>query len=341
MLKQDFSPWLKEGSLLETDTGFILGQGPFVLNHFPLKGFYSNNFFLDNHSPWHQAKKLHFLNKKDFYKLLLAHKSSKQNKLKYQTRFSFIKFQTLFEQALQQIKQKKVEKLVPCLYETLTGEIQILELLKQACLNSKHQKRYLYGMWSPDKGFIGSTPELLFSYNNPSLKLHALAGTAPLYHSSLLQSQKELKEHRIVIKSITSNLANFSLKTGATQEVCFGNLKHLQTQIQGRCSRLCFNSVVKQLHPTAALGGFPKQASLEWLKLAPFIRKNSMFASPFGFFNGKDQGFCVVAIRGLEWNKKTIFLCAGVGLTEESNLQKEWQELLLKRNQINQLFQIV
>jgi menaquinone-specific isochorismate synthase len=62
----------------------------------------------------------------------------------------------------------------------------------------------------------------------------ALAGTAPLVTTenrlSLMEDQKEIHEHQLVLADIQNRLANFgSVETSPTQELILPTLKHLQT----------------------------------------------------------------------------------------------------------------
>ena len=99
-----------------------------------------------------------------------------------------------------------------------------------------------------------------------------------------------------------------------------------------------FSLFCEKLHPTAALGGYPAKKAFEWLEQEPTQKRKRFFGAPFGFFNGKDKAFCLVALRSLEWTDSETHIYSGGGLVKESNLQKEWRELFLKREQVKNLF---
>ena len=56
------------------------------------------------------------------------------------------------------------------------------------------------------------------------------------------------------------------------------------------------------------------------------------------FLMEKMKGFCLLALRGVEWDSKGFQLGSGCGLVESSILQREWKELSLKRDQIKKFF---
>jgi menaquinone-specific isochorismate synthase len=160
----------------------------------------------------------------------------------------------------------------------------------------------------------------------------ALAGTGKLDGPNLLDDKKERYEHEVVIEHIVRELGTWGkADVGQTEERAFGMLKHLYTPIQLKLTReISFMDLVVHLHPTAALGGWPRQPAVEWLERQEFHVGRKRFGAPFGYADG-DEMMCVVAIRGLQWWGKRARLSAGCGVVEGSVALREWQELELKR----------
>ena len=338
----NFESWLQAGMVLQTKAGFILGEGDVSQKAMACEGFYKNDFFLKQKSYWYKPKNICKLSSKEFFQKLQAFDYKKTPQLKLVKQISFVDFQNLFFQAQNKIKQKVFKKVVPRFFEHLQGRIQVLNLL-QNLFSNRHvsSQGYLYGCWQPQGGFLGFSPEILFSFDKTNkLQVEALAGTTQKDASSLFQNPKEVEEHNIVIASIKDALKELSWDSYSTKEICFGALKHLHTPMQARLGSLNFEDLVHRLHPTGALGGYPKKQAWDWLQKQNKHEQARFFGSPFGMFNGRNQGFCVVAIRGLAWSDKEVFLGAGFGLTKDSKLQKEWQELLLKTQQIKKMFHL-
>ena len=193
----------------------------------------------------------------------------------------------------------------------------------------KKKSGFVYGFWSKDSGILGVTPEYLFEKKGRHIKTMALAGTGRV-SDSLLKDPKEVKEHQIVVDDLSSRFQKFSIKKSLMYESIFGDLKHLRTDIEFQ-SGGCFLSLIEKFHPTSALGGYPKKEAWHWLKKynRPLDRKR--FGAPFSVYRPNGSAFCLVSIRNIQWDKKSVVLGSGCGLTAQSKLEKEWQELELKR----------
>ena len=169
----------------------------------------------------------------------------------------------------------------------------------------------------------------------------AIAGTYTSSSSSLFKDQKETKEQHFVLQGIKESLQDLvRWRKEISYERHFYELKHLCTELEGELKDFFDPSMIcDKLHPTAALGGYPTKKVFHWLSQLPSQEQRGFFGAPFGFFDGVDQFFCIVSIRGLQWDLKRIQVSSGCGVIAESSLQKEWRELFLKREQVKKLFQ--
>ena len=247
-----------------------------------------------------------------------------------------------FAQLQQKIRQGVLKKGVPVFFERIHTPFSLITFLKVLLQKTEafSHEGFLYGAWNAKGGFLGFTPEMLFSFSRNNLSLMALAGTSPYPGPSLFRDSKEVQEHQFVIQGLKDSLkSQIVWKHFCSKEKKFGSLKHLCTKMEGMLKApKDFVFLCQKLHPTAALSGFPKQAALQWLRHNPQQKMRGYFGAPFGFFDGKEEGFCLLALRGVEWDSQGFRLGSGCGLVEFSILQKEWRELLLKRNQIKQFF---
>ena len=338
--------WLQEGLILQLNKNqFVLGTPPFSFSKKPQRGFYCPGFFFQNQNPWIKPHKLFVLRKEDLTSLIATEKKTRNpsgTKEKREVLPSFVEFSRIFFQIQQKIKRGELEKAVPVFFEKIKGSLNILPLLKNIFQSESFLKNegFFYGFWNNSSRFMGFTPEFLFSMENPCLKVMALAGSAPHPGPDLFLDPKELQEHHLVVKSLREGLQDFFIeKKTSFKEKPFGNLKHLCTLLEGKLQKeLGFEGLCQKLHPTPALGGYPKEKALEFLKQDPYQKKRRFFASPFGFFDGNKKGFCVIAIRGIQWDSSGTFIGSGCGIINKSILQKEWRELSLKRGVIKKLF---
>jgi menaquinone-specific isochorismate synthase len=240
-------------------------------------------------------------------------------------------FERLHEEILARIARHEFAKVVPIVCE----ELEFAEPLRVSHLAralSVVENQYSYGFAFGGEGLAGITPELLFEVEGDRLQTMALAGTGAFDGPPLLEDRKERREHDLVIEHISSELQDWGeLTVGTTEERRFGALKHLYTPLSLRLNRApSFMELVVRLHPTAALGGWPRQPAVEWLQRQKFHVGRRRFGAPFGWSDGEHMQ-CVVAIRGLQWQDRHAWLSAGCGVVEGSQALREWRELAMKR----------
>lgn len=337
----DKRQWLKEGFVLQISKNrYFIGQGPFQKKSQACAGLYHPDFFMKNKQPWLQAKKQAFVNDEELRNFLTAETAESTKNIKNQVCItkpaSFVKFQQDYQEIKNNIKDKKIEKMVILVCEELKGKIQVNHIINKIFKKSSKYQSYIYGVWNASSGLAGLTPEILFSVKKNQFDAMALAGTSVHPGACLFYNPKELKEHAYVIQSIEESLKKIvTWQTQKTYEKPIGSIKHLCTDKQGTLKKpFSFLKTIQSLHPTAALGVYPKKNSWQFLK----HQDRSFFGAPLAYFNGKDEACCLVAIRNIEWSHSKIKIRSGAGIVADSNLQKEWQELSLKRQQVKNVF---
>jgi menaquinone-specific isochorismate synthase len=216
------------------------------------------------------------------------------------------------------------------------GQKTISHLLKRAL---KFGTGMPFGIWNKSYGMIGSTPEVLFDIKDNVLKTFALAGTAKIgEEEELLKSKKELHEHQLVVQDICEKLAPFitNLNIRHTGILPYKSIIHLKTEIEATpLGKIDLNQLTNSLSPTAALGGYPKKESLQFLKGSNYFQKypQRYFGSAFGLISDVSQEF-LVSIRNVQWDNQEIFIESGGGILPESDFEKELEEIQMKRNTI-------
>ena len=193
-----------------------------------------------------------------------------------------------------------------------------------------------------DSSFIGCTPERLASFNSKFVLTEGLAGSISrgktasedaVLEYNLLHSSKDLHEHGIVLDAIEENLGHYSDNVQhpeAPQIKKLSNVQHLYTPITAKIKNgVSRTEVLKTLHPTPAVGGFPKEKAVEFIKEHEDFNRG-WYAAPIGWINAHGNGEFIVAIRsGLIKNDEVRFF-AGCGIVEDSDPEKEWEETNLK-----------
>jgi menaquinone-specific isochorismate synthase len=250
---------------------------------------------------------------------------------------SFEKFQESFQAIQGKIHRGEIEKAVPVVFAQsplVPTPSQRARMIAQAL--EAHPDLYVFGYWDGSSGILGATPEVLFQLQEKNLKTMALAGThARVDSDALLRDPKELKEHQLVIKDIKERMEKLGwVKVHDTHVAEYGILAHLRTFIEVEISDVTIEDLVKRLHPTAALGVFPRNYGLTWMQSLPYQDQRGFFGAPIVFSLSRSESIALVAIRCLQWSENGSQIGTGCGLVESSDLQKEWQELALKRESV-------
>ncbi len=185
------------------------------------------------------------------------------------------------------------------------------------------------------EAFFGASPERLMSLQGRQLISDALAGTAAIHEQdceSLLRSDKDRREHELVVNSITNQLYSQGLNPHRPKEpqlARHGQLLHLHTPITALTKGHMPLHLAEILHPTPAVAGLPRREAMSWLRtLEPFERGS--YAAPIGWIDSSGNAEFRVAIRCGNAYGKQLELTAGAGLVRGSIPEKELQEVGLK-----------
>lgn len=192
------------------------------------------------------------------------------------------------------------------------------------------------------QSFIGASPERLVRVAGGRMHTEALAGSAPRGESAsedaafaraLLQSEKDRREHRVVLESITRSVADLGLKLEhADQPRVLGlaNVQHLHLPVSATLpAGVHILDLVARLHPTPAVGGSPRDAAMAAIaRLEPFAR--GLYAGPQGWVDHRGGGEFFVGIRSALVDGRTATIYAGAGIVAGSTPEKEFAETELK-----------
>lgn len=250
---------------------------------------------------------------------------------------SFDKFQTSFQSIMGKIHRGEIEKAVPIVFAespNVPSKNQLARIIGNVLEASN--ELYPFGMWQNGEGIIGASPEVLFRSEKNHIYTMALAGTAPVASMDQLKSDpKELHEHVLVVKDIENRLSSFGwVRIEPTKVIKIGPLAHLRTEIQVQSNHIDHMKILKALHPTAALGVYPRNYGITWMKDLPYQAQRGVFGAPILFPISGQEMIALVAIRCLQWTCEGSQIGSGCGLVKDSQLQKEWDELALKRSSV-------
>lgn len=192
------------------------------------------------------------------------------------------------------------------------------------------------------KKFIGASPERLIRIRDRELETDALAGSAPrgktaaedsYFADRLLGSEKERREHRMVIDFIVQRLSNLGLtpqRLPVPELLQLSNIQHLWTPIRGKISSgVNPLQILAELHPTPAVAGDPRDIALKLLRRYEAFDR-SVYAAPLGWLDYRGNSEFIVGIRSAIIDSDRARLYAGAGIVAGSNPDKELAEIQLK-----------
>ena len=239
---------------------------------------------------------------------------------------TFEKWWHMVTDAMKKIEQKEFQKIVLARQTTLTFESPLdpLELLK-GLMSFGNQASLFMVQLDPQTSFLGASPEKLFTRNNRLISTEALAGTIKNGEN---WSPKEFEEVEVVRHFLQNQLNSYctDLRWAPTEERPYGHIKHLYQKFDGTLkSNISDKMLIAQLHPTPALGGFPRDFTINYLKaVEPFHR--GWYGAPIGMVSEKETDLAI-AIRSMLVRGNELHLFSGAGIVKGSDPIKEWEEL--------------
>jgi isochorismate synthase len=210
-------------------------------------------------------------------------------------------------------------------------------------LSSSYPNVFVYIINTSLSGcWIGATPELLMKFNEHQVETVSLAGTQfdSGNNGSPSWGQKEIEEQQLVTKHIQQSFEkNFAepLHISETKTISTGHLLHLRTdfklQSQNGILKNFIYKFLKNLHPTPAISGSPKDASLEHI-LQTENHERAYYTGFLGPVGLHDSSYLFVNLRCLRCENGKLIIYAGAGITADSVPENEWDEIQLKAQTI-------
>ena len=326
-----------------SEGNFVYGEGPFTSSDKPTQSgvsFYLNNYDLTNQTPWLIPDSWKLLDRNE----LLDFQSNSIEKLNWKDP-SVKSFEVQFNDIQKSIKGGVLKKTVPVVSSTAFTDDRE-SLMRSLIIKGARNEgpSFLYAFQNSSCGFVGLSPELLFELDEKTIRTMALAGTSSESNlENFILDEKEEIEHQIVVDSLRRRLGKYgAISESEKRTHNLGGIVHFLTDIKIKLKqKLSISEVLKQIHPTPAIGTVPRNKSnFSQLKS---LRKSSstpeMFAAPFGV-KLNQSFFSFIMIRGLFFDNSTISLPTGCGITENSILENEWDELALKRHWVKNEFDL-
>lgn len=207
--------------------------------------------------------------------------------------------------------------------------IDLEESFKNLCKTYPNAFRYIF--IQGENAWMGAFSEVLGKFNKSTHEFEtmSLAGTIPVSEN---WSEKEIEEQKPVSLYIRNVLEKFNSKNdiqeSETHDHISGNIKHLRTDFKLKINPGDLDAIIKELHPTPAVCGIPKDFCKE--KIQEFEKfPRELYA---GFIRIETDEYIqyFVNLRCAKLYSDSVHLFVGGGITAQSNPEKEWTETELK-----------
>ena len=193
-------------------------------------------------------------------------------------------------------------------------------------------------------GLIGATPELLVRRTGDLVTSRVLAGTVRRQGDeaadaglalALLDSGKDLEEHRYAVRSVARALAAHCTDLDVPEGprvLALANVQHLATDVTGQLADgASVLALAASLHPTAAVCGTPTERALALIREIEGMDRGR-YAGPVGWFDANGDGEFGIALRCAEVDEQAGFVrsFAGCGIVAGSSPALELAESTAK-----------
>lgn len=228
------------------------------------------------------------------------------------------------------------------------GNTYLLNLTFPTALNGDISPEYIFSKSTAPytllhkDDFVLFSPECFIRIEHNKIFSYPMKGTidasVPYADMIILQNKKEYWEHNTIVDLIRNDLSIVSENVQVTK---FRYIDHLKTsnkellqvssEISGDLSddwHGHIGDILLNLLPAGSISGAPKAKTLEIIRESE-QQERGYFTGIFGLFNGNSLD-SAVNIRFIEKTKKGFQFRSGGGITAQSNLKDEYQEMINK-----------
>ncbi len=199
-----------------------------------------------------------------------------------------------------------------------------------------------YKLWIDDC-FVCFSPETFVKISQNKMYAYPMKGTidanVPDAENLILNAEKEQKEHAAVVDLVKEELVRVAKDIEIQRYRYVDKIKTAQSDLLQVSSEISgslppdyqssIGNIISSLLPAASISGYPKTPSSEIIARVEGYDRG-FYTGVFGFFDGENLDSAVM-IRFIE--KETdgqLVYKSGGGITVQSDMQKEYEELIQK-----------
>ncbi|CAA3707636.1 Anthranilate synthase component 1 [Candidatus Portiera aleyrodidarum] len=191
-----------------------------------------------------------------------------------------------------------------------------------------------------DHYVVGSSPEILVKVDNKTITLRPIAGTIPklsCLHNEILKDYKEVSEHIMLIDLGRNDIGKVSSAIRVQNQFLiesYSHVRHIVSTILGILKpKVDLVDVIRATFPAGTISGAPKIRALEIINEIEPIRRG-IYSGAIGYLSWNGNMNVAITIRTAIVKNNKLHIQAGVGILEESQFKKEWNEILNKSSVI-------
>ncbi len=268
------------------------------------------------------------------YKLNSKHAS----KIKHKTTLlkepiSFVEYKKKFDFLQEQIKMGNSYLL------NLTAKTKIKTQYSLDEIYDKVHSKFKLRFRKDDFNFVCFSPERFIEIKKNKIYTHPMKGTIdasiPNAQAKILGDIKEMAEHTMVVDLLRNDLSIVASKVRVDKfryidKINAGDKKLLQisSKISGQLEDNWYENIgdiLTSLLPAGSITGTPKKKTIELLKNTEDYNRG-FYTGVFGVYDGKSLDSSVM-IRFIEEKDKQLFYKSGGGITCDSKVELEYEEL--------------
>ena len=247
---------------------------------------------------------------------------------------SFEKYKKAFNEVIEEIKKGNTYLLNLTFPTKIETNLTLLEIFNI----SKAPFKLLF----QDK-FVCFSPERFVKIKNNKIYTYPMKGTIdasiPNAKEKILSNRKEMAEHTMVVDLLRNDLGiigrNIKVnKFRFIDKIKAGNKELLQVSseieaiLPHNWQKNWLELIIKLL-PAGSISGTPKKKTVEIIKRVENY-KRGYYTGIFGITDEKTFLDSAVIIRYIEKNDKTLIYKSGGGITIDSDVKSEYEELINK-----------
>ncbi len=220
---------------------------------------------------------------------------------------------------------------------TFPTEIDINLSLKEVFQISKAPYKLLF-----KDEFVVFSPECFIKIKDNKIYTYPMKGTIDANienaETILLNNKKEEWEHNTVVDLLRNDISIISDNVTVTKyryvdtiDTCYGKILQTSSEIKGELPenwKQEFAKNIVKILPAGSITGAPKKKTIEIIKNNE-IYSRGYYTGIFGIYDGEILD-TAVSIRYMERNNNKIYFKSGCGITSNSNLDDEYNELIQK-----------